>query len=112
MIVEQASIRRKEFSLLRIGPCPISQAVAVGGGGTPNNAEGGGSGYVSFSELTPTSSFLRYEVTIGSADNPTNVTNVGSGKVVLEALPGRGGGFFNVAKIFRSVFLPLFKNCL
>ena len=82
--------------MLRIGPCPISQAVAVGGGGTPsvNTYEGAGSGYVTFAELTPTKSFLRYEAAIGSSDNPTNVTNVGSGEVVLEAQPGRGGVLF------------------
>ena len=54
MIVEQTSASRKQFSMLRIGPCAISQAVAVGGGGNSNAQEGAGSGYVSFDELTPT----------------------------------------------------------
>ena len=96
MIVEQTSIRRKQFSMLRIGPCSISQAVAVGGGGNSNSFEGAGSGYVSFDELTPTDSFLRYEATIGSAENPTNITNVARGQVVLEAQPGRGGRGYSI----------------
>ena len=96
MIVEQTSASRKQFSMLRIGPCTISQAVAVGGGGNSNAQEGAGSGYVSFDELTPTDSFLRYEATIGSADNATTITNVARGEVILEAQPGRGGKDYSI----------------
>ena len=94
MIVEQTSYSRKQFSMLRIGPCTISQAVAVGGGGNSNYKEGAGSGYIAFDELTATDSFLRYEATIGSADNATTITN--RGEVILEAQPGRGGRCFSI----------------
>ena len=111
MIVEQTNIRRKQFSMLRVGPCSISQAVAIGGGGSSNNDEGSGSGYVTFDELTATDSFLRYEAMIGSADNPTSITNIASGKVVLEAQPGRGGRAIQFHSIIYvwSPFLALFQ---
>ena len=104
MLVEQTSVRRKAFSMLRIGPCSISQAVAVGGGGNTNAYEGGGSGYITSDELTPTDSFLRYEATIGSSENATSITNVASGKVVLEAQPGRGGMAIQLHKIILIMF--------
>ena len=96
MIVEQTSYSRKQFSMLRIGPCTISQAVAVGGGGNSNYKEGAGSGYIAFDELTATDSFLRYEATIGSAENPTNITIIARGEVILEAQPGRGGKCYSI----------------